>query len=626
LFCAFALTAQQNYSDFEKKLDGDQAILHALNRLTFGPHPGDIEAVKKIGLSQWIDLQLHPERIPENKELAKLLEPLVEPSAPAIQASAKKAAVAGVQGQQAVLQQILTPQQIRLLRTGTVQQGLDVLDSLPQEQARHVLAVMPAVRQRLEAARGVLHQGTTPGIVAPALPAQAAQQAQLLQLITQQQVQLLRSGSDKEALDFLATLPREKATQVLAIMPVVRMRLLPQLDPDLRMMVEAAAPEKGARVGQTLAQAKLYRAIESDRQLQEVLVDFWYNHFNVDAGKGADRYLVTAYERDAIRPHVLGNFRDLLEATANSPAMMFYLDNWQSTVPRPNARNAKAAERGLNENYARELMELHTLGVDGGYTQQDIVEVARCFTGWTIDQPRQGGPFQYNDRMHDKGKKTVLGVTIPAGGGKEDGEKVLDILVQQPSAARFISHELAQRFVADDPPPALVERMAKTFRDSDGDIRAVLTTLFTSPEFFSQGAYRAKVKTPFEMIVSAVRATGAHVDNAGALAKQVATLGEPLYRKLEPTGYSNAGEDWMNSAALLARMNFALKLARNQMQGVKLDPNKFSVEPAAAARQILFADAAPQTLDAIDKSTGDKDSEPGLIAGMLLGSPDFQRR
>jgi uncharacterized protein (DUF1800 family) len=215
----------------------------------------------------------------------------------------------------------------------------------------------------------------------------------------------------------------------------------------------------------------------------------------------------------------------------------------------------------------------------------------------------------------------VLGVTIPAGGGKQDGERVLDILAQRPSTAHFISRELAQRFVADDPPPAMVERMAKTFRDSDGDIRAVLSTMFASPEFFSQGAYRAKVKTPFEAIVSAVRATGAQVDKAGLLVSQAAAMGEPLYRKVEPTGYSNLGEDWVNSAALLARMNFGLQLAQNQINGVKVDSRKFAAVPADAARQILFTDAAKQTLDAVGA-----EQNPGLIAGMLLGSPDFQRR
>jgi uncharacterized protein (DUF1800 family) len=712
--CAVILPAQQSYSQFEKKLAGDEEILHALDRLTFGPRPGDIEAVKQMGLRQWIDLQLHPERIPENEVLAKLVASLVEPSPPAlttrlasaqtmsfravtpqqiipmeqvamlragtakenmeflatlprekvvqllgvmpmirqrvlplldaelrqkVEASPGTAAIAMPvpQGQPVPLQQLLTQEQIQLLRTGSDQEGLAFLASLPQEKAVQVLVSMPAVRQRflplvdLDLRQKVAAVSSSPA-AAVTVAVQLRQQGSINQLLTQEQIQLLRTGSDKEGLDFLATLPREKVVQVLASMPAVRPRLLPLLDPDLRKMVEAAAPAP-VQPGQTLAQGKLYRAIQSDRQLEEVLVDFWYNHFNVDASKGADRYMVTGYERDAIRPHVLGRFRDLLEATANNPAMMFYLDNWQSSVTPPAARNrlnnvkqAKQAARGLNENYARELMELHTLGVDGGYAQKDIVEVARCFTGWTIDQPNQAGSFTYTDQMHDKGEKTVLGVTIPAGGGKEDGEKVLDILAHHPSTARFVSRELAQRFVADDPPPALVERMAKTFHDSDGDIRAVLNTLFTSQEFFSQGAYRAKVKTPFEMIVSAVRATAAQVDNAGLLVSQAAAMGQPLYRKLEPTGYSNVGEDWMSSAALLARMNFALQLAQNQMDGVKLDPGKISDLPAAAARQILFTDAAQQTLDAIGKEISDEQPNPGLIAGMLLGSPDFQRR
>lgn len=442
-------TPRTDYGPFEKKLSRDQSIVHALNRLAFGPRPGDVEAVKRMGLEKWIDLQLHPERIAEYR---------------------------------------------------------------------------------------------LPGAALPA--------------------------------------PQEK----------------------------------------------ILRAVYSDRQLEEVLADFWYNHFNVDISKGADRRLVPAYEHDAIRPNVLGKFRDLLGATANSPAMLFYLDNWQSIAPDQVRRpNGKRPSRGLNENYARELMELHTLGVDGGYTQQDIIEVARCFTGWTIDRPNQegAGTFLYGDRAHDKGEKVVLGVTIPAGGGKDDGEKVLDILARHPSAANFISKELARRFVADDPPPALIARMAETFRSTDGDIRAVLATMFSSREFFSQGAYRAKVKTPFETVVSAARATGARVDSAVGLANQTATLGEPLYRKIEPTGYSDAGAEWVSSSALLARMNFAMQLGSNGVQGVQMDANRFSKDPAAAARQILSTDASSQTLQSIRKN---RVLEKPVLIGLLLGSPDFQRR
>ncbi|HEV2446116.1 MAG TPA: DUF1800 domain-containing protein, partial [Candidatus Sulfopaludibacter sp.] len=320
----------------------------------------------------------------------------------------------------------------------------------------------------------------------------------------------------------------------------------------------------------------------------EVLTDFWINHFNVYLEKGADRYLVTAYERDAIRPHVLGHFRDLLGATAKSPAMLFYLDNWQSAgANAPAARGGgNRQRRGLNENYGRELMELHTLGVDGGYTQKDVTEVARCFTGWTIQQPQRGGTFIFNPRMHDSGAKTVLGVTIPAGGGMEDGEKVLDILAHHPSTAHFIAKKLAVRFVADDPPASLVDRMAQTFLKTDGDLREVMRAMLSSKEFWSVGAYRSKLKSPLEMVASAVRAVNGDVDFAFGLANQVAQLGEPLYRKMEPTGYSNSGKEWLNSAGLLARMNFALALADNKVPGVKV---------------------------------------PGDAAGIPLGSPEFQK-
>jgi uncharacterized protein (DUF1800 family) len=291
-----------------------------------------------------------------------------------------------------------------------------------------------------------------------------------------------------------------------------------------------------------LAQQKVLRAIYSERQLQEVLTDFWFNHFNVDARKGRDRFLLTEYERETIRPHVLGKFRDLLEATAKSPAMLFYLDNWLSADPsgphmemlpprvarspfggrvvvpggprpRPQGKNAP---KGLNENYGRELMELHTLGVDGGYTQKDVTEVARAFTGWTIDNPRQGGRFMFNPRLHDTGQKVVLGHVIKAGGGESDGEQVLDILAREPATARLIATKLARRFVSDTPPPALVDRAAARFQATDGDLREVTRTILTSPEFVAAESYRAKVKTPFEFVVSAARALGA--DGAGRAA------------------------------------------------------------------------------------------------------------
>jgi uncharacterized protein (DUF1800 family) len=330
-------------------------------------------------------------------------------------------------------------------------------------------------------------------------------------------------------------------------------------------------------VARDLAEGKLLRAIYSNRQLEEVLTDFWYNHFNVFIDKGADRYLVTAYERDAIRPHVLGKFRDLLEATAKSPAMLFYLDNWESVAPNPSpGRPGAAQRRGLNENYGRELLELHTLGVDGGYSQKDVTEVARCFTGWSITRPQLGGGFNFNAKAHDQGEKLVLGQKIHAG-GIEDGEKVLDLLAHHPSTAHFISRKLAQRFVADDPPATLVDRMAQTFLKTDGDLRAVMKTLFESKEFWSTGAYRSKMKSPLELVASAVRAGNGDVDYARSLADLVAQMGEPLFRKLEPTGYSNSGKDWLNSAGLVARMNFAVNLADNKVAGVKVEASATGV-------------------------------------------------
>ncbi|MDX2182275.1 MAG: DUF1800 domain-containing protein [Bryobacteraceae bacterium] len=324
-------------------------------------------------------------------------------------------------------------------------------------------------------------------------------------------------------------------------------------------------------LGRELLESKIYRAVYSERQLSEVLADFWFNHFNVHFEKGLDRYLVTAYERDAIRPHVLGDFRTMLEATAKDPAMLFYLDNWQSVGPdAPSARFAKGRRRGLNENYARELMELHTLGVDGGYSQKDVTEVARCFTGWTIERPAGGAKFRFDARSHDRGEKIVLGTKIPAGGGVEDGLKVLDILARHPATAKNISTKLAQRFAADEPPPALVAKMAAAFSKTGGDLRAVMKAMLDAPEFWTHGVYRAKVKSPLEMAVGAVRASNAELVNALPLAQRIAQLGQPLYRKAEPTGYPNTGEEWLSSAGLVARMNLATALAGNRLPGVRV--------------------------------------------------------
>jgi len=561
-------------------------VLHALNRLTFGPRPGDIEAVRKIGVKKWIDLQLHPERIAENPELAQKLAPLE--SLRLSQADTER--------------NYPNPQMIRAIAAGR--------QSMPADPVTR--AAVERVVQRFK----VKNDAADNAPLEPAIP--------LDRLLTREQIRTLRTGTVEQKRALIAAIPDGQIDDfAIALPPGLRLQLLPAVEPELRRkLMLLTAPQQ--LVAFDLSEGKLYRAIFSNRQLEEQMVDFWYNHFNVFLDKGADRYLVPTYEREAIRPHVLGKFRDLLEATATSPAMLFFLDNWESVGPGTTQRraNAKRPARGLNENYARELMELHTLGVDGGYTQKDVTEVARCFTGWTIRLPRQGGDFFYNDRVHDKGEKIVLGVMIPAGGGRDDAEKVLDILARHPATARFISKKLAQRFVTDDPPKKLIDKMAKTFRDKNGDIREVMKTM-TSDEFFSQAAYRAKVKTPFEMIVSAVRATGAQVDFAFPLARQIADLGEPLYRKLEPTGYSDANSEWVNTAALLARMNFALSLAQNKVPGSKLDASLFSGSADEVARQVLFTDARPETLAAIEKQA--QGAKVPLV-GLLLGSPDFQRR
>ncbi len=425
---------------------------------------------------------------------------------------------------------------------------------------------------------------------------------------------------------------------------------------DMRTPDQVQAMQAQRQVFTDLSQQKILRAVYSERQLNEVLVDFWFNHFNVFAGKGLTRNYLTEYERDAIRPHVLGKFRELLEATAKSPAMLFYLDNWQSAAPegarvanpanpsRPfapprqigrfprqrtvadlpaNARNRKP--RGLNENYARELMELHTLGVDGGYTQKDVQEVARAFTGWTIANPRQGGGFVFDPRMHDDGEKIVLGHKIKADGRQHDGEQVLDILASHPATARFIATKLVRRFVSDEPPPSLVDRAAERFRDTKGDIREVVRTIVTSREFFAPEVYRAKVKTPFEFVASAVRATDVDPVNAMPLVQAMRDLGMPPYQCQPPTGYADRAGAWVNTGALLNRMNFAVALTEGRLRGGR---NAIAVrgDGIAATRDQIVDDVLAGDLSSSTRETVAKASRPSQAVALLLGSPEFQRR
>ena len=534
-----ALTADRSRSAVPANPD-TATIVHVLNRIGFGPAPGDVARVRRTGLESYLEQQLHPERVQDGAMAQRLA-------------------------------------------------GFETLAKSSRDLAQDYF--MPAMMARRRA---------------------------------QQQE---RSAPPAE--DAMRGDPADAAGK--------RAMRTPE-------QIEAMHAER--QVFGELSQQKILRAAYSERQLEEVMVDFWFNHFNVFAGKGATRLYLTEYERDAIRPHVFGRFRDLLGATAESPAMLFYLDNWQSSAPedsmrgpermpfggarRPGAFGQRPARRGvdaaqaapnrrsagLNENYARELMELHTLGVDGGYTQKDVQEVARAFTGWTIANPRQGGGFRYEPRMHDDGEKVVLGRRLPAHGGKRDGERVLDILASHPSTARFIATKLARRFVADEPPAALVTRAAEAFQRTGGDIREVVRTIVTAPEFFAKAAVRAKVKTPFEFVASAVRAAGVNVNTAQPLAQAVRDLGMPPYQCQPPTGYADRADAWVNTGALLNRMNFAVALTGGQMRGVSASP-----QTDAIVDQVLAGDLSEAT-----RSTVAKASEPAQRAALLLGSPEFQRR
>jgi uncharacterized protein (DUF1800 family) len=571
------------------------------------------------------------------------LNQVVEDYTPRQQEAATVALLAG----NVSINTLLSNDQMRKVLNGTAEERTEVLKSLDPDKRKQVLAIVPP---------NVL--AYTPIYKEEAAEAQKMRQEQLRSelrrrnpqlndLLTQDEVRIARSGGKDELNALFARLDPEKRVQVASQLPPQRLADLPEMrrEAEFRRNPRLVASED-------LKEAKVLRAIYSDRQLEEVLVDFWYNHFNVDSGKNVAQVqnlvhlLIGSYERDAIRPHVLGHFKDLLLATAHHPAMLYYLDNWESVAPGAFEVGPFAPRRGilngipnsilpgpfgrvahgLNENYGREIMELHTLGVNGGYTQDDVIAVARCFTGWTVTNP-ENPQFVFAPFMHDFSEKKVLGHRIPAGGGEQDALQVIDILAHHPSTAKFISKELAQRFVADDPPQALVDRMAQTFTKTDGDLRAVMGTMFSSPEFFSDGAWQAKIKSPFEMVVSAVRALKGETDDTFTLVQRVADLGEPLYSKLEPTGYPNNGEGWLSTSSVLGRMNFSAALVAGLIPGVKPDDSGFSGKDAVAiGHELLGRDASPQTMTAITQGFQGKDASPTVIESLVLGSPDFQRR
>lgn len=618
-------------------LSVDEAIFHAMNRLAYGPRPGDVDRIKQMGekgLQKWIEQQLNPDAI-DDKALAARLEiyPTLAMSTPQLLAEypqpkqaekvAAKQAQAAAQGEQ------------RRSDAAAAVIAQDIKNSRGQAQHQNV-----AVKTSDSAAQAP-----------PKNNAAAAATANTPVLTSMKQDPSMVNPASRGG----------------------RRDVLNGPDPNAVPKAIADDSNKPQRVVEELAMAKVARAIYSERQLQQIMDDFWFNHFNVFAGKDADRWYLTSYERDVIEPHALGKFKDLVTETAKSPAMLFYLDNFLSADPNaaqrlaaeramrqqrrggfgrpwpprpPQGQQAKNNVRGLNENYGRELMELHTLGVDGGYKQRDVTEVARCFTGWTIEKPRENPIFKFDERIHDPDPKIVLGKKIHLGGIK-DGEEVIDLLVHHPSTAKFISTKLARRFVSDTPPPALVARMAKTFEESDGDIRAVMRTMIYSPEFWSRESYRSKIKTPFELVVSSVRALGTDVDTPMPLVQWVGRIGEPLYQCQPPTGYADKAEAWVNTGALLNRLNFSLALTGNKIRGARTDVNALmgldaSAEPKDALERgvqvFLGGQAGPTTVQTLEKQLENpqvvqaklddpiKQVDLGVVAGLVMGAPEFQRR
>jgi uncharacterized protein (DUF1800 family) len=658
---------------------------HVLNRLTFGPHPSDLERVEAIGVKRWIEMQLNPEQIDDS-----LLEARLQ-SFPAMHLT-----------QQELLQNVPSGAVIRAVAEGKVP-----LPSDRVERAIYQNQVVAYEEKRQKQAQEAARQPADDPMAAD--PAKAAAMANESVMADAMALEDL-SNSPSITVHEQKLYADLASTEIVNLSPDQRLDRLVNMKPgQLRGFMKGLTPEERTQVtaGMTaqqketmvalvnptllvsgeLLQTRLLTDIYSQRQLQAVMTDFWLNHFNVNLKKGpfAPWYLVD-YEQNVIAPHAMGKFEDLLVATAKSPAMLFYLDNHSSIGPhsiaaiRAQANPAvKNRDPGLNENYARELMELHTLGVDAGYTQKDVTEVARVFTGWTIEEPRRGAGFTFNERRHEPGPKLVMGQTIQES-GEQEGLEILHRLAISPATAHHLSQQLAERFVSDTPPPALVDRMAKTYLKSDGDIRQVLRTLFTSPEFWSREAYRAKVKTPEEFVLSAVRATGGEVQRPAIVLNAMGQLGMPFFGCQTPNGYAWTAGAWVNSGDLLSRINIALALSSNKLgtatdldalmkinkpyaldssqketklealflegklnpqarltvlqqagqlaaQGPLALPGSDLAKPGAKQPGTMPIRAAfVQIMDLPAPIPAPADKQAALIAGLLLGSPDFQKR
>jgi uncharacterized protein (DUF1800 family) len=675
-------------------LTEEERASQALNRLTFGPRPGDLQRIEAIGVKKWVDMQLNPEQIDDSLLEARLQsfpamrlsqQDLVRafPTAAMIRAVADgKAPLPGDRVERAIYQnQVFAYEEKRQKQAqeatqptaaaGTSTQAPPVLADNNQENAKAA-----ASESMMADAMALEDVASSPSITVheQKLYADLAS-TQIVNLSPDQRLERLVSMKPGQIRGFTKSLTPEERVQLTAGMtPQQKETVIALMNPTLLVAGE-------------LLQTRLLTDIYSQRQLQAVMTDFWLNHFNVYLKKGpfAPWYLVD-YQQNVIAPRAMGRFEDLLVATAKSPAMLFYLDNHSSIGPHSLAAQraqanpaAKNRDPGLNENYARELMELHTLGVDGGYTQKDVTEVAKVFTGWTIEEPRKGGGFTFNERRHEPGPKYVLGHTIQES-GEQEGLAVLHQLASSPATAHHLSQQLAERFVSDTPPPALVDRMAKTYLHTDGDIRQVLRTMFTSPEFWSREAYRAKVKTPEEFVLSAVRATGGEVERPAIVLNAMNQLGMPFFGCQTPNGYSWTAGAWVNSGDLLTRINIALALAghklgtatdldalmkikgpdaataaekETRLEAVLLDgqlnpqerqtvlqqadalgaegqtalpasepPKPGPKQPGALPVRAAFV----QVMDLATPIPAPADKQAALVAGLLLGSPDFQKR